>query len=294
MEVCIGICTYKRPEIRLTLESIVAQVLPKNITITVVVADNDETTVAKEYIENLAIELSLKLKYVHAPKRNISIARNACLDNTTSPIFFTIDDDQVASKNWISLMLKRLDKDNADVVFGPVKAMYPYNTPKWIIANDFHSHQPVFIDNEIKTGYTGNTLINLAKADGLHFNLIYGRTGGEDTDFFYKMYEKGAKLAYEPMAIVEEPVPDNRLTKTWMLKRKLRMGQSFGQLQLSTSSLLDRIKLFFISFSKLLFCFLFCLLFCVNNEKFHFWLMRGIFHLGVNLKSLGLNHIENY
>ncbi|WP_445777440.1 glycosyltransferase [Shewanella sp.] len=294
MEVCIGICTYKRLGIRLTLESIAAQVLPKNITVAVVVADNDETNAAQEYIENLAVELCLKLKYVHAPKRNISIARNACLDNTTSPIFFSIDDDQLASKNWISLMLNRLYKDNADVVFGSVKAIYPDNTPKWVIANDFHSHKPVFVDNIIKTGYTGNVLINLIKADGLFFDLNYGRTGGEDTDFFYKMYKMGAKLAYEPMAIVEEPVPDNRLTKTWLLKRKFRMGQSFGQLQLNTSSILDRIKLFFISFSKLFFCLSCCLLYCINNEKFHFWLMRGIFHLGVNLKSLGLNHIEIY
>ncbi|WP_392342392.1 glycosyltransferase [uncultured Shewanella sp.] len=294
MEVCIGICTYKRPEIRLTLESISAQIIPKDVTITIVVADNDETACAREYIEGLALELKLTLKYIHAPKRNISIARNACLDHTTSPMFLTIDDDQVASNNWLSLMLKKLETENADVVFGPVNAIYQEHTPKWILNNDFHSHKPVFINNEIQTGYTGNTLINLSKADGLRFNLDYGRTGGEDTDFFYKMYESGAKLVFEPMAIVEEPVPENRLTKKWILKRKLRMGQSFGQLNLDNNRGLNKFKCFIISLSKLTYCFALCLLHFFDNDKFHFWLMRGTFHLGVNLKSLGLNHIENY
>jgi hypothetical protein len=42
-------------------------------------------------------DLSLDCLYVHAPARNISIARNACLDAADAPLIAFIDDDETAT-----------------------------------------------------------------------------------------------------------------------------------------------------------------------------------------------------
>jgi succinoglycan biosynthesis protein ExoM len=294
MEVCIGICTYKRPEIKFTLESIAAQILPKNVTIKIIVADNDETDCAKEYIEHLGCKYNIDLMYVHAPKRNISIARNACLDNATSSIFMFMDDDQITTPCWVALMLSKMESDSAQIVFGPVNSIYKANTPKWIVENDFHSTTPVFVDGIIKTGYTGNSLIDLNFINNLRFDLAYGKSGGEDTDFFDKLFRSGAKLSYEPNAEAIEPVSDHRLKISWLIKRQFRTGQSHAQISIDSLNMLNRISYYLTSFSKFIVCFFTGFIFILNPIKCSFWIMRGFFHLGVNLRLLGVKQIENY
>ena len=80
-EITIAICTYKRAEIQQTLASIANQVLPKDVYIRVIVADNDVEPTMRQLIEETAKSIGIKLTYIHAPSRNISIARNACLIN---------------------------------------------------------------------------------------------------------------------------------------------------------------------------------------------------------------------
>jgi glycosyltransferase involved in cell wall biosynthesis len=52
------------------------------------------------------------------------VARNACLDAATAPLVAFIDDDQVASPEWLVALVGTLESSNADVVLGPVQAVY--------------------------------------------------------------------------------------------------------------------------------------------------------------------------
>ena len=67
---------------KLTLRSLGALETPPDATVRIVVADNDAVPSARTLVDALADELPFELLYVHCPASNISIARNACLDNS--------------------------------------------------------------------------------------------------------------------------------------------------------------------------------------------------------------------
>ena len=69
VDVCV--CTFRRPSLRLTLESLAQQRARTEREVRVVVADNDVGQHARAAIEALASELALPLTYDHAPEQNI-------------------------------------------------------------------------------------------------------------------------------------------------------------------------------------------------------------------------------
>lgn len=296
-EITVAICTYKRIEIQETLASIANQVLPEGVNIRVIVADNDVETTMRQLIEEKAESLGITLTYIHAPSRNISIARNACLLNCGTEWLAFIDDDETASNTWLSELYKTAVNENAHVALGPVISVYPCNAPNWIVKCDFHSTRPVFVNGIIRTGYTGNTLLKLSSQyfENEMFNLSLGKSGGEDTDYLSRAFKKGAKLAFAQNAIVHEPVTSERATLSWLIKRKFRMGQTYPLTQLtSNSSDFFTAKFTVKALSKVMFCSIMVLLLCFNPTKRYSWLLRGSFHFGVMTKLVGIKNIETY
>ena len=297
MDICVAICTYKRDSLKETLYSISKQCLPREITLKVLIADNDKTDKARAKIEGWAEEFGLRLIYINAPYQNISIARNACLDNADSNWLACIDDDEVASINWLSNLYKKAQQEKVAVVCGPVKAIYDDSAPSWMKICDFHSQQPVFVKGVIKTTSTANALINLKHqaCKGLRFDLALGKSGGEDSSFFSYVYSNGGCFAFAKDALVTEDVPPERANLMWLLKRKFRFGQTCGaRLITKNISVLDKIKYSTLASCKFSFCILMCLLSILGKSKKYHWLLRGTLHVGVLAKLFGKKEIIQY
>ncbi len=225
IDVCI--CTFRRQTIVDVMESVALQVLPAGLSVRVIVADNDHTPSARERVEEVAARTGLDLHYVHAPAANISVARNACLAAAESTWLAFIDDDETAPPDWIAKLVAA--RDGADVVFGPVKAVYGRTAPAWMAAGDYHStaFDP---DRPLTSGYSGNTLIRRACLGDLKFEQSLGLTGGEDTVLFYSLHRSGARFVAAPEAVVHEPVPPTRERLKWLLLRRYRAGQTHAYL----------------------------------------------------------------
>ncbi|TIP77682.1 MAG: glycosyltransferase, partial [Mesorhizobium sp.] len=99
VDVCV--CTFRRPELADTLRSVAALDVPSGFDIRVIVADNDDGPTAELLVTTLAETLKLPISYRHCPARNISIARNACLDASTADFVAFLDDDETASSRWL-------------------------------------------------------------------------------------------------------------------------------------------------------------------------------------------------
>ena len=193
--------------------------------ITVLVVDNDETDALRSRMEKFARDFPLRIRYVHAPAKNISIARNAALDGAETRWISFMDDDEVASPNWIAELLSV--RDDATAVIGRCDAVYGSGLPNWIERCDFHSTR---IDGNPANGYAGNALLDVAFLQDrqIRFKIELGRTGGEDTVFFRQIAEAGGRIVYNPAAVVYEPVPPARASMKWVLRRKYRAGQTHG------------------------------------------------------------------
>jgi succinoglycan biosynthesis protein ExoM len=290
----IGVCTFRRDALDETLASIARQ---GEGPIRLIVVDNDETPLAEQRIREIGRRLGLGLHYRHAPSRNISIARNACLDAAGTDWLLFIDDDEVAEPGWLAAMAREAAQGTWDVVLGPVEAVYSEAAPAWMRQGSFHSTRPVVRKGGIDTGYSGNALIRLdfVRRHGLRFDPALGRSGGEDLDFFYRLRDAGGRIGFAEDAKALEPVPDGRASLRWLIVRTFRAGQSHGaRLTCIKPRPLQRLLQATLAAGKALACVSAALLTLPRTTVRNRFITRGALHLGVMARVAGVKEIQLY
>lgn len=296
LHVDVGICTFRRPELEATLLSLFQQVVPAGVRVTLIVADNDEEPTAQPLVESLRPRSPFPITYVHCPKSNISIARNACLSASQGDFLAFIDDDEIAPAQWLDELLATASSTNADAVLGPVKAIYGEGAPIWMTDGDFHSTQPVWVGSEIRTGYTCNVLLDMRSPHvrGRRFELSLGQSGGEDTHFFTQVTDAGGHIAFSRKAELTEPVPRKRESFGWLVKRRYRSGQTHGRILGEKHSGFARVPQLALASMKAGFCALAALLFFFSPVKRRAYQLRAALHIGVLSGLLGVREIRQY
>lgn len=294
IDICI--CTFQRPQLQECLASLNTMLPVPGHSVRVVVADNDVMPTAKTLVEQFSATTSLPVVYLHCPSNNISIARNACLDNSSATFLAFIDDDETASQRWLAELVRTMHETNADVVLGPVQALYSEKAPSWMAEQDFHSTFPVVSNGVIKTGYTCNVMMNMTSAQVAkrRFNLDRGCTGGEDTEFFTAVFTNGGKIAYSQKAWVSEKVPEARAQFSWLVKRKIRVGKTHGILLAADAGLLGLLMAIPAVSAKIVFCLGLSLLNSFSRPKRNKNLLRGMLHIGSFLGILGFRERASY
>lgn len=295
VDICI--CTYRRESLETTLRSVAGQTGLGGRRVRVIVADNDEQPTARDSIIKAGAAAGLDIHYRHAPARSISIARNACLDAAKADWIAFLDDDEEASPAWLSALLAEAGRGGWDAVLGPVLAVYPQGAPEWMRQGDFHSTRPVVRKGAIETGYSGNVLIRRATVErhGLRFDLRFGRTGGEDVDFFYRLRDAGGRIGFAPEALVDEPVPIERTTLRWLLARAFRSGQTHGaRLAGLHTAGVARFKQAALAAAKALIMTGAAVLHAARPAARNRFITRGVMHLGVLARVAGLQEIQLY
>jgi len=294
IDVCV--CTFRRPQLADTLRSLAALRLPEGCRMQVIVADNDDIPSARAIARELTAGLGLRLRYIHCPARNISLARNACLEASNADFIAFIDDDETATPDWIAALVEMAEKDKADVVLGPVRAIYGADAPDWMRQGDFHSTFPVFVRGEIRTGYTCNVLLRRSAESlaGRRFSLARGRTGGEDTEFFDAVWRAGGKISFAPEAWLDEPVPASRARFDWLARRRLRVGQTHGRLLAERSPALAVPVQLGLALAKAGYSFASALPTLPSAVRRNRNVLRGIMHLGVAGGLLGVREAHHY
>lgn len=293
----IAVCTYRRPELERTLRSLASLSVPEGHAARIVVADNDTIPSAAGLVEGLRSQIPFAIDYVHCPASNISIARNACLEHSRGELLVFIDDDETATPEWLASLVEKMDETDADVVLGPVKAIYGTPTPKWMRRADLHSTRPVWVGGEIRTGYTCNVLMRLTAPalSGRRFSLALGKTGGEDTEFFSLATQAGARIEFAPEAWVHEPVTQNRATLGWLAKRRYRMGQTHGRLLAERADgPMRRLSQVGLAGAKMLFCATASLATAFSPARRYAYGLRAVLHAGVVSGLSGMREIEQY
>ncbi|MBM7069111.1 glycosyltransferase family 2 protein [Actibacterium sp. 188UL27-1] len=280
-DVTVGICTFRRSSLFATLKSVAEQSLPPNVRVKIVVADNDESAKLAESLAQFASENDLDLTYVHAPARNISIARNACLSAARDTILLFIDDDELAEPDWIRQHLAAFQAKAVPVIFGPAHAVYPSDAPDWMRSNSFHSNIPNRNGDVVETGFSSNVLLDMTddRVGEERFSPTFGRTGGEDVDFFFRLHRKGVVMDICHDAAVTEPVERRRMSFQWLLRRRHTTGKIYGHCLLAGTGT-SRPVFMAKCLAKVGFCGGRALISILNKRRLTFWIMRGGFHAG--------------
>ena len=298
LSIDICICTFRRNHIRETLASLSHLDIHPEWNIRIIVADNDDTPSARENVNSSALQLPFEVLYIHAPARNISIARNACLEAAHGDLVAFLDDDETATSLWLKSLVEIQQREKAQAVLGPVNAIYSNHAPQWMQDGDFHSTQPVWVNGEIITGYTCNLLLDIQSGlfNDLRFSPALGKTGGEDTVFLHTLYKKGGKISYAETALLNEPVPEGRASLIWLIKRRFRSGQTHALLLMNDhgNNLKNKIFQIIKALLKAGACFSASILFLLSPSKRAKWILRGSLHVGVIARLIGKKELVQY
>ncbi|MBO0140025.1 glycosyltransferase family 2 protein [Agrobacterium sp. Ap1] len=292
----IGICTYRRPALKETLESLFKLTVPAGASLRLIVADNDAVPSASDLVESLRQHSPFPILYVHCPKSNISIARNACLTSTEADFLAFIDDDETATPEWLAALYENARQTGAEAVLGPVRALYGDDSAAWMRNGDFHSTMPVWVDGRIITGYTCNTLLDMRSplVIGRRFALALGQSGGEDTHFFSQLTESGGRIEFAEDALVLEPVPASRASFMWLAKRRFRSGQTHGRIVAAKNGGVKRFPKALIAATKAGYCGAIAAAFTLMPVKRNRYALRGALHVGAVMGMLGVREIRQY
>ena len=287
------ICTFQRPQIRQAVDSVLAVAVPNGVTLKIIVVDNDDWPSGRPYLEDLLEDPDGVLTYAHVPGRDISIARNGALDLASGDWVAFLDDDEVAKENWLTQLWGRQAETEADAVFGVVKSVFQSDTPEWMVELGLHAPAPQRAGGEVKTGSCGNALLRWRGTPwmGQRFDLARGRSGGEDTEFFYRVGRMGARFEIASDAIALEPVPKSRQNFFWLAQRRFRSGQTHS---VSAIGGFARFRLATIAIAKSFASVLTVIAVFWHPAKWRFWLLRAVFHAGVVAGCLNINQPELY
>jgi hypothetical protein len=138
-----------------------------------------------------------------------------------------IDDDEIASVDWLDAMVSGAEASGADIVGGPVVPRFRDDAPGLL------RRHPVFWPSHDRTGPvamiygTGNCLIHRRAFSRLGLPALDQRfnfLGGGDLDFFTRAKRAGLRSHWVQEALITETVPVDRARIGWVMKRGLRIG----------------------------------------------------------------------
>ncbi|WP_249726140.1 glycosyltransferase family 2 protein [Bradyrhizobium sp. sBnM-33] len=232
LETVVCIPCFRRPEyLRRTLQSLAAQRASHRFAIVMVENDasrSESVPVAAEYLASG----KLSGLCVIEPRQGNCYAINAAFETAlqmfpSATSFLMIDDDEIASPDWLEQMVGTAEATGADIVGGPVFPEFDDKRkrglrrhPAFAPAYDASGPVPVIYG-------CGNCLIRRAVFDRLDtpaFDLRFNFLGGGDTDFFYRCKRLGLRFHWVAEAAISETVPQNRTGLKWLVTRGLRIG----------------------------------------------------------------------
>ena len=232
--VSVCICTYRRPELLARLlHAIGDQKRDPRFSLDVVVVDNDERRSAESVVRGFGNRSDLEAIYDIEPQRNISLARNRAIRHASGNLVAFLDDDECPVQDWLVRLYDTWRTSGADGVLAPVVPEYPADAPTWLTTGRFFDRRRLQTGAPIsaRDGRTGNVLLRrsiLTDAEGW-FDPAFGRSGGEDSDFFRRQFAAGRVFVWCDEAVAHETVPPERWSISFHLKRYWRSGTIDGE-----------------------------------------------------------------
>ena len=234
--ISIIIPTFFRPK---GLETAFLSAASQKITdynIEIIVADNSPDADAQFQALKLFEATDLEAKYISVPQPGVANVRNAALKISSGEFIAFLDDDQEATQNWLSSMIKQIKKDESCVVFSRIEGRSDQTshniTPKLDFFSRRHEHKPSGLTEKFYG--CGASLINLSLIDPklIDFDPARNQTGGEDDAFFSAIQHTGGTFSWSKEAFVYEDVPLQRLRKRYICQRSFAFGQGPSRLSI--------------------------------------------------------------
>jgi succinoglycan biosynthesis protein ExoM len=229
--VVVGVLTYRRPvDLAELLPLLDREAAAVDDDVEILVVDNDPAESGRPVVDGSDAG-AVPVRYVPEPVPGITAARNRVLDECAgSDVLVFIDDDERPVPGWLSFLLGTFDRGGAAGAVGPVVSEFEVEPEPWIVAGRFFVRRSLPTGTAVDVAATNNLLLDLAvvRRLGLRFDSRFGLVGGSDTLFTRQLTSAGERLLWCQEALVTDQVPAARITRSWVLQRAFRSGNSWS------------------------------------------------------------------
>ncbi len=238
LEIAAIICTHNRDKyLGAAIDSLLQQ---DGVNYEALVVDNASSDRTREVVESRLS--NPRLKYVYEKNLGLSVARNRGAGETTAPILAYLDDDAIASPQWLKNIVAAYNSnDKIAIAGGKVTLIWPngIDHPNWISQEMAGSlgiydlgDEIVYIDNPNLTPRGLNYSLRRSFLESIGgFDVNLGRVGknllsNEELHMTERAIAQGWQVVYLPQAIAAHHVAPERLKAGWFLRRSWWQGIS--------------------------------------------------------------------
>jgi glycosyltransferase involved in cell wall biosynthesis len=261
-----------------------------------VVVDNDSAESAKDIVLGLKEISAIDIGYYCEPERNISLTRNKTIEKSTGDLIAFIDDDQFPEEDWLLNLYKAYQTFRADGVLGPVRPHFSQPPPEWIVKGKFFDRKSfptgsIMSMKDARHIRTGNVLIrrSMIGKNEVAFDPAFGKIGGEDQEFFRRKIADGYAFVWCNEAVINETFPEDRLRRTFLLKRALRRGSTEAELGGGAFFSLCKSLVAVVLYTSIL-----PILLVTGHHHFMRFLIKDCDHVGKLLASCGVVLVKEW
>lgn len=233
MKVTVILCTYNRSQSLVrALESVAASELPADTKWEVLVVDNNSRDKTREVIEDFCNRFPGRFRYQFEPTPGKSNALNTGIREALGDFLAFMDDDVLVSPAWLRNITAPLESGEWAGAGGRILAQGIHSIPPWLALEGEYSMAGMLAlfdlgdhAEELKRPPFGTNMAFpktiFEKYGG--FRLDLGPSPGseirnEDSEFGRRLFGAGERLWYAPSAVVYHAIPEDRLTKRYMLR----------------------------------------------------------------------------
>jgi GT2 family glycosyltransferase len=240
-DVTVTICTAgERSTLEGALRSVVAQRLPPDCAIELLVVDNSRQTsdFVLLVVDDVADGATIPVRYVREPRSGLGFARNAGIAAARGELVAFLDDDAVADRTWAADLVAAYRETGAAVVGGRVDPIWEVGRPAWL-GDDllgFLSILDYGPDRSLCRYPRYPFGVNIAFRRSLlaelgGFNTALGGGGTptylmDEIELCTRIEQAGGQIVYVPEARVRHLVPAARTTRTFFLRRAAVLGRA--------------------------------------------------------------------
>jgi glycosyltransferase involved in cell wall biosynthesis len=233
------ICTHNRAAyLGAAIDSLLAQDFVAEFEI--IVVDNASTDATKQVIADRPPHP--RLRYIYEPTLGLSVARNTGAKTAQAAILAYLDDDAVASPQWLTVFYRAYQaNEKLAIAGGRVSLLWAEGVqpPRWLsarLAGNLGAYDlgqsMTLIEQPQLTPRGLNYSIRRSFLDQVGgFDVNLGRVGknllsNEELHMTEMALERGWQVAYLPDAHVAHHVAPERLNRNWFLRRSWWQGIS--------------------------------------------------------------------
>jgi glycosyltransferase involved in cell wall biosynthesis len=235
IEISIIVCTRNRASsLTATLQSLARQTMDRG-RYEVLVVDNASTDETAAVVAQAGTD---NLRCLSEPKIGLSRARNTGVAAAAGDVVAFLDDDAIASEDWLAAIAACFAAHAPGAVTGNVQGLWEVERPSWLpdallpylSLVDWGDRAGALVRGQWLCG-TNMALHRRALLDVGGFAEELGRIdekllGMEEVGVQRALERRGIPVRYDPALVVRHRVPASRVTPEWLERRAFWQGVS--------------------------------------------------------------------